>query len=116
MLLCVSSGELGEVLLVALGEVVVVAWASLEFWDAGEWHVEGLACVAVGESGALAGSAQVGAVGGLGRVGEEPVDLACDVAFEAADDLAAGFAVGASALGVVDGALVDAQPGDGDAP
>ena len=72
--------------------------------------------VAEGESGALAGSAQVGAVGGLGRVGEEPVDLACDVAFEAADDLAAGFAVGASALGVVDGALVDAQPGDGDAP
>ena len=54
--------------------------------------------------------------GGLGRVGEEPVDLACDVAFEAADDLAAGFAVGASALGVVDGALVDAQQGDGDAP
>ena len=53
--------------------------------------------------------------GGLG-VGEQPVDLACDVAFEAADGLAAGAALGAAARGVVDALLMDAQPHHGDAP
>ena len=64
-----------------------------------QWHVEGLACVSKGESGALAGSAQVGAEGGLGRVGEEQVHLTCDVAFEAADDLETNFAGGHVGVG-----------------
>ena len=44
-------------------------------------------------------SAQVGAFGHWGRVGEQPVDLACDVALEAAHDLAAGLALGVVILG-----------------
>ena len=36
---------LGEVLLVALGEVLVVAEASFLFWDAGGVGVVGLGCV-----------------------------------------------------------------------
>ena len=72
--------------------------------------VEGLGCGVEGEAVLVAVSAQVGSVGDLGRVGEEPVDLACDVALEAADGLGAGAALGAAARGVVDALLVDAQP------
>ena len=38
------------------------------------------------------------------------------MAFEAAQDLASGLALGLTALGVGDGSLVDAEPGHGDAP
>ena len=78
--------------------------------------VEGLGCGVEGEAVLVAVSAQVGSVGDLGRVGEQPVDLACDVAFEAADGLAAGAALGVAARGVVDALLMDAQPHHGDAP
>ena len=61
-------------------------------------------------------SAQFGTMGGRGRVGEELVDLAGDVAFEAADDLGFGFALFSSALGVGLGSGVGAQSCDGDAP
>ena len=89
MLLCWSSGGLGEVVLVALGEVAVVVFASFECGDSGGCCVGGAGCVGEGEAVVGALSAQVGAVGGWGRVGEQSVDLACDVAFEAAGDLAA---------------------------
>ena len=46
----------------------------------------------------------------------KPVYLACDVALEAADDLASGLALGSAARGVVDAALVEAQADHRDAP
>src|SRR3954451_2688515 len=55
------------------------------------------------------GGAQVGQVGGEGVE-----ELACDVALEAADDLALGLAVGEASLGVGAGALAVAQAADGD--
>ena len=58
----------------------------------------------------------MGAVGGWWWVGEQVVDLAGDVAFEAADGLPAGFAFCLAFLGVGDGGLVVAHAGDGDAP
>ena len=71
--------------------------------------VEGLGCGVDGESASGALEAQAVAVWDLGRVGEQPVCLACDVALEAADDLASGLALGSAARGVVDAALVEAQ-------
>jgi hypothetical protein len=50
---------------------------------------------------------------GWGR--EDLVDLAGEVAFEAADGFAAGFAFGDAAGEVLAGAGVPAQPGQGDA-
>ena len=58
----------------------------------------------------------MGAVGGFGWVGEQVVDLAGDVAFQAADDLPAVFAFCLSFLGVGDGGLVVTHAGDGDPP
>src|SRR5262249_6832224 len=49
---------------------------------------------------------------GLG--GEQGVDLAGDVALKTADGFAASFAFGQTALQVVLGALVPAEPGQGD--
>lgn len=43
------------------------------------------------------------------------VDLACDVALEAADDVAAGFGFGAAAIEVVAGGLVPVQAAQGGA-
>src|SRR5580693_8072395 len=52
---------------------------------------------------------------GVGEVGlEGVVDLAGDVALEAAHDLALGFAFGGAALDVGAGALAVAQAADGD--
>src|ERR1035441_3708592 len=52
---------------------------------------------------------------GVGEVGEEGVvDLACDVAFEAAHDFAFGLSLGGAAFDVGAGALAVAQPADGD--
>ena len=59
---------------------------------------------------------QVRAVGDLGRVGQQSVDFSCDVALEAAEDLAVGLALGAPSGGVGLGALVVAEPDCGDAP
>ena len=84
-----------------------MADASFEFWDLGACGSEGLGSLMDGEPLLGALSAQVGTFGHWRRVGEQPVDLACDVALEAAHDLAAG---------VVDAALVAAQPDHGDAP
>ena len=78
-------------------------------------RVEGLGCGVDGEPASGALEAQALAVWDLGRVGEQPVDLACDVALEAADDLASGLALGSAARGVVDAALMDTQPHGGDA-
>ena len=64
----------------------------------------------------LALVAEVGSVGHWWRVGEEVVDFAGDVAFEAADGVAAGFAFAAAARGVGLGAFVAAQADHGDAP
>lgn len=61
MLLCLSSRGFGWVLLVALGEVLVVAFASFEGLDAGGSDVGGVGCGCDGESLSLALSAQVGA-------------------------------------------------------
>ena len=71
--------------------------------------MEGLGCGVDGEPASGALKAQALAVWDLGRVGEQPVCLACDVALEAADDLASGLALGSAARGVVDAALVEAQ-------
>ena len=51
-----------------------------------------------------------------GWVGEEVVDLACYVPFEAADDLFSGFALGLAFLDVFDGGLVVSHAGGGDSP
>ena len=69
-----------------------------------------------GDVGLVALLAQVGAVGHGWGVGEESVDLSGYVAFEAADDLAAGFAFGAAPCGVVAAALVAGESHGGDAP
>ena len=69
----------------------------------------GLGCAADGESLSGALLAQVRPAGDVGRVGDQLVDLACDVALEAAEYLAAGLALGGEAGGVGDAALVDAQ-------
>ena len=51
-----------------------------------------------------------------GWVGEQVVDLACDVPFEAADDLSAGFAFGLTPAGVFDGSWFGAHPVGGYSP
>ncbi len=48
------------------------------------------------------------------RSGEKPVDLPCDVAFEAADDFSARLALGKASLQVVPGAVVPAQAAEDD--
>ena len=58
----------------------------------------------------------MGAVGCLGRVGQQLVDLAGNVAFQTADDLPAVFAFRLPSLDVFDGWLVPAHPGGGDTP
>ena len=78
--------------------------------------VEGLGCGVDGEPASGVLEARALAVWDLGRVGEQPVYLACGVALEAADDLASGLALGSAAPGVVDAALIDTQPHGGDAP
>src|SRR6266550_8423655 len=50
----------------------------------------------------------------LGWLLEQVVDLAGDVALEAADDLELGMALGGAPSDVVLGGLVDAQAGDND--
>ena len=75
---------------------------------------EGLGCGVDCEAASDALAAQVVAAWDLGRVGQQPVDLACDVALEAAHDLAAGLAFALAAPGVVDGALIAAESGEGD--
>jgi hypothetical protein len=50
----------------------------------------------------------------LGLSFEEPVELAGDVADQAASDLAVGLTLGATALGVGVGGWVIAQPGQDD--
>ena len=97
MLLLLSSGVLGEPVLVAGGEGVVVLGATFECRDAGVVGVECLGGGCEGDVGLVALLAQVDAPRGGWGVGEEAEDLAGDVAFEAADDLPAGFAFGASA-------------------
>ena len=58
----------------------------------------------------------MGAVGCLGRVGQQLVDLAGNVAFQTADDLFSGFAFRLPSLDVFDGWLVRAHAGGGDTP
>ena len=92
-LLCLSTRVCGEVSLVAFCEAGVVDDASFEFGYRVGCGSEGLGCVADGEplSGAL--PAQVRPAGDVGRVGDQLVGLACDVALEAAECLAAGLAL-----------------------
>ena len=116
MLLCLSSGGLGEVLVVALGELAVVASACFECCDACWCDAEGACCCGDGDAGSEPVSAEVFAVGHLGWVGEQSVDLSGDVPLDAAHDLASGLAFGAAPCCVVDGALVDAEADHGDAP
>src|SRR5580700_11185592 len=63
-----------------------------------------------------AGGAQALAVGHGRRAGDELVDLAGDVALQAADDLAAGLAFCPAAGDVVPGALVAGEPDHDDPP
>ena len=58
----------------------------------------------------------MGAIGCVRWVGEQLVDLSGDVTFEAADDLAAVFAVVAPFMDIGDGWLVAAHAGGGDLP
>jgi hypothetical protein len=48
------------------------------------------------------------------RSGDEPVDLPCDVALEAADDFSARLALGKALLQVVPGAVVPVQAAEDD--
>ena len=109
MLLCLSTRDLCEVSLVAFCEVAVVDGASFECGYPGGCGSEGLGCLVDGEPSLGALAAKVGSVDDVGRVGDQLVDLACDVALEAAEYLAAGLALGGEASGVGDAALVEAQ-------
>ena len=68
--------------------------------------IEGLGYVGEDEPCPGAATVELLASGYWGRVGEQSVDLACDVAFETAGDLAPGFVFSASLLGVFLGAFV----------
>ncbi len=91
-------------------------WTSFEFGYPVGCGSEGSGCLVDGEPSLGAVAAQVRSVGDVGRVDNQLVDLACDVAFEAAEYLASGLALGGEAGGVGDAALVDAQADHRDAP
>lgn len=103
-------------LVVVLGEVVVVGEASFDFGYSGGCGVEGGGDGCEGEAVLGALVAQVRAVGDCWRVCDQLVDFSRNVAFEAAEDLTAGFAFGCAPLGVGDAAFLDAQADHGDAP
>ena len=69
MLLCLSNRVLGEVLLVAFGEVAVVVEAAFELGEPGGVGVEGSGCGLECGASLEAPPAQVRALGDSGRVG-----------------------------------------------
>src|SRR5687768_18596693 len=90
--------------------------ASFDLADAGGPGAEGVCDFGEGVSGGGAGGAEVARVGDGVWVGDQPVDLACDVALEAADGLALALALASSALGVGAGVRVAGETDHGDAP
>src|SRR5690625_3609812 len=92
-----SSASFDEPGAVAAGEAGVVGEASFEGRQSGGCGAEGARDDSERELLVLAEGSQLGAGGQVvGRVGERLVDLAGDEAFEAADDLLAGLALGAA--------------------
>ena len=87
MLLCFANRLLGEPVLVAGSELVVVVSAAFECGDATGVGSELLGGLGDGDAGVLTSAAEAGAVRGWWRVGQESVDLSGDVPLEAADDL-----------------------------
>ena len=77
---------------------------------------DGLGGLGQGDAGMLAAGAQPGAVRGWRRVGDEPVDLSGDVAFQAADDLFSVLAFGFSFGHIGLGAGIVVHPGGRDPP
>src|SRR5438128_8497552 len=105
MLLSVSSGLVAQPELVAPREVGVVLEATLELRDAGRPGPEGMGDDREADAGTVARNSERGAIGYLGWVGEQLVDLAGHVPLEAADDLAIRLACGRAPSFVVLGSL-----------
>ena len=111
-----GGGEGVEPVAVGGHGAVVGCCAVFDSGDGAGPGVEAVGGVLEGGACLLARCSQVAGVSGGVGVGEQPVDLAGDVVLEAADGLAAGFALGLATLGVGAGVGVGGEPDHGDAP